>query len=195
MDAHDVARWTHVLYAEHAHLESRQVARLGQLYGALCAAALLVASSGGAKETEKEEKARAAKARLVETKLVQYFDDHEALSIESMENGQSLTRSLTEAIERDVAALVKCFRDNGKEAMTWTSVACFMGSRVLVSTRERGANMSRGVAMRTLVHLVNATSPEQLEWNEVSEFILDAGQFGSCIEAFDESTLVHYSIK
>ncbi|KAI9895194.1 hypothetical protein PsorP6_018603 [Peronosclerospora sorghi] len=116
MDAHDVARWTHVFYAKHALLESRQVARLGQLYGALSAAALLVASSGGAKETEKEAKARAAKARVLETKLVQYFDDHEALAIEIMDNGQCLetllqplTPSLTEAIERDVAALVECF--------------------------------------------------------------------------------------
>ncbi|KAI9918734.1 hypothetical protein PsorP6_012012 [Peronosclerospora sorghi] len=70
MDAHDVVRWTHVLYAKHAHLESHQVARLGQLYGALSAAALPVASSGGAEETEKEAKARATKARVLETKLV-----------------------------------------------------------------------------------------------------------------------------
>ncbi|KAI9920039.1 hypothetical protein PsorP6_015492 [Peronosclerospora sorghi] len=90
MDAHDVERWTHVLYAKHTHLELRQVARLGQLYRALCAAALPVASSGGAKETEKESEARVAKARVLETKLVQYFDNHEALTIESMDNGQCL---------------------------------------------------------------------------------------------------------
>ncbi|KAI9905315.1 hypothetical protein PsorP6_014342 [Peronosclerospora sorghi] len=83
MDAQDVARWTHVLYAKHAYLESRQ-------YGALSAAVLPVASSGGAKDSEKEAKARAAKARVLETKLVQYFDDHEALAIESMDNGQCL---------------------------------------------------------------------------------------------------------
>ncbi|KAI9905349.1 hypothetical protein PsorP6_013565 [Peronosclerospora sorghi] len=47
-----------------------------------------------------------------------------------MDNGQCLetllqplTPSMTEAIKRDVAALVECFRDNGKEPMTWTSVA------------------------------------------------------------------------
>ncbi|KAI9917143.1 hypothetical protein PsorP6_012364 [Peronosclerospora sorghi] len=126
MDAHDVARWTHVLYAKHAHLESHQVARLGQLYGALSAAALPVPSSGGAEqETEHEANARAAKARVLETKIVQYFDDHERMG-----NGQwletllrPLTPSLVDAIERDVAALVESFRENGNKAMTWTSVA------------------------------------------------------------------------
>ncbi|KAI9912488.1 hypothetical protein PsorP6_005450 [Peronosclerospora sorghi] len=52
----------------------------------------------------------------------------------------------------------------------------------------------RDTVLTGLVHLLNATSPEQLEWNEFSEFILDDGQFGSCFEAFDESTSVHYSI-
>ncbi|KAI9912989.1 hypothetical protein PsorP6_005239 [Peronosclerospora sorghi] len=54
-----------------------------------------------------------SKSAVLEKKLVQYFDDHEALAIESMDNGQCLetplqplTPSLTESIERDVAALV-----------------------------------------------------------------------------------------
>ncbi|KAI9905496.1 hypothetical protein PsorP6_014341 [Peronosclerospora sorghi] len=75
--------------------------------------------------------------------------------------------------------------------MTWTSVAVakvFHGlSSPLFPARVGREHVAR-------LHLVNATSPEQLEWNEFSEFILNDGQFGSFFEAFDESTLVHYSI-
>ncbi|KAI9895192.1 hypothetical protein PsorP6_018604 [Peronosclerospora sorghi] len=64
-----------------------------------------------------------------------------------------------------------------------------MGSRVLVSPRERGANMSRGVAMRTCSASGECDVSRAIGWNEFSEFILDDGHFGSCFEAFDESTL------
>ncbi|KAI9919158.1 hypothetical protein PsorP6_012013 [Peronosclerospora sorghi] len=115
-----------------------------------------------------------------------------------MDNGQCLetllqplTPSLTEAIEQYVYALVECFRGNEKEAMTWTSVAVAKSSfsRARVALTWLVASLCGSV-----VHLVTATSPEQLEWNEFSAFIRDDGQFGSCFEAFDESTLVHYSI-
>ncbi|KAI9918934.1 hypothetical protein PsorP6_011514 [Peronosclerospora sorghi] len=49
--------------------------------------------------------------------------------------------------------------------------------------------------LSSLVHLVNSTSPEKLEWIEVSELVQDGGgQFGSCFEAFDASMNVHYSV-
>ncbi|CAH0519298.1 unnamed protein product [Peronospora belbahrii] len=44
-----------------------------------------------------------------------------------------------------------------------------------------------------LMRLVSATSPGQLKWRQFSE-LPESGQFGSCFEASDESTNVHYSI-
>ena len=45
-----------------------------------------------------------------------------------------------------------------------------------------------------LVRLVSATAPGRLQWKEFRELSLARGQFGSCFEAADEETNVHYSV-
>ncbi|RLN87426.1 hypothetical protein BBJ28_00018694 [Nothophytophthora sp. Chile5] len=112
-----VEQWTGVLYAKHEHLETRQLARLAHLHGALHAAALPVSTLRGEAE-EDEEEGRERKARALESKLVHYFDDDEAEDDgEDTQLLQKLLRPLTpaliESIERDARALVQLRLSSG----------------------------------------------------------------------------------
>ncbi|RLN88189.1 hypothetical protein BBJ28_00015935 [Nothophytophthora sp. Chile5] len=112
-----VERWTGVLYTKHEHLETRQLARLAHLHGALHVAALPVPALRGETE-EDEEGERELKARALENKLVHYFDDDEAEDDgEDMQLLQKLLRPLTltliESIERDARALVQLRLSSG----------------------------------------------------------------------------------
>ena len=48
--------------------------------------------------------------------------------------------------------------------------------------------------LTVLVRLVGAMAPGRLKWKEFHEFSQAEGQFGSCFEAIDEVTNVHYSV-
>ncbi|KAE9018332.1 hypothetical protein PR001_g12809 [Phytophthora rubi] len=119
-----VSRWTKLLYAKHEHLESRQLARLAHLYGALYAAALpaplpTTTTRNGEDEDEDEEDLD-DKAHALEVKLVRYFEDDDgddAAGGNDVEDDEDehllqkmlrpLTESLIEAIERDARSLVQ----------------------------------------------------------------------------------------
>ncbi|EEY62389.1 uncharacterized protein PITG_14823 [Phytophthora infestans T30-4] len=128
-------RWTASLYAKHEHLESRQLARLAQLYSALHAAAL-PAPSPSRPHDENEEDLE-SKALALETKLVHYFEDEDSDEGEEDERLlhkmlRPLTASLIEAIERDTSSLIQ-LRLGGnpmeessaedREEIMWTSYA------------------------------------------------------------------------
>ncbi|UIZ25664.1 hypothetical protein KXD40_006523 [Peronospora effusa] len=132
MKAEVVERWTNTLYAKHEHLESRQLARLAHLYGALHTAALPTPSPTASRhriEDEKDEtKVLEDKALALEAKFERYFDDDDEKNdgIEG-ESGfedkhllqkiqQPLTSSLIESIERDTCSLVQ-LRLDGSDPM------------------------------------------------------------------------------
>ncbi|KAG6580262.1 atp-dependent dna [Phytophthora cinnamomi] len=122
-----VDRWTKLLYAKHEHLESRQLARLAHLYGALYAAALPAPSpttTGRSGDDEEDEEDLEDKAHALETKLVRYFeDDDDKEDGDGVVDGNDiegddderllqkmlrpLTESLIDAIERDTRSLVQ----------------------------------------------------------------------------------------
>ncbi|POM69331.1 Hypothetical protein PHPALM_14391 [Phytophthora palmivora] len=55
-------------------------------------------------------------------------------------------------------------------------------------------NIGADEVLTGLVRLVSETSPMELTWKRFQEILLDDGQFGSCYEAHDEATDIHYSI-
>ncbi|KAF4031631.1 hypothetical protein GN244_ATG16513 [Phytophthora infestans] len=128
-------RWTASLYAKHEHLESRQLARLAQLYSALHAAAL-PAPSPSRPHDENEEDLE-SKALALETKLVHYFEDEDSDEGEEDERLlhkmlRPLTASLIEAIERDTSSLIQLHLGGNpmeessaedREEIMWTSYA------------------------------------------------------------------------
>ncbi|GMF27580.1 unnamed protein product [Phytophthora lilii] len=116
--------WTDLLYKKHEYLESRQLARLAHLYGALYAAALPAPSPTTSQRDDENEEDLENKARALETKLVQYFDDDDDNNADDTERGncdasddkdalllqrilRPLTTSLVEAIERDTRSLIQ----------------------------------------------------------------------------------------
>ncbi|EGZ19019.1 hypothetical protein PHYSODRAFT_408315, partial [Phytophthora sojae] len=125
MKSEVVDRWTKLLYAKHEHLESRQLARLAHLYGALYAAALPAPSPTSTArdgEDEEDEEDLDNKAHALETKLVRYFEDDDdkddaAAGGDDVEGDEDerllqkmlrpLTESLIEAIERDTRSLIQ----------------------------------------------------------------------------------------
>ncbi|KAG3241271.1 hypothetical protein PI124_g13852 [Phytophthora idaei] len=143
MKADAVDRWTVSLYVKHEHLESRQLARLAHLYGALHAAALAAPSPSRRDVENEEEEDLEGKARALETKFVHYFEDdvvggdaeekEDDLVLQKML--RPLTASLIEAIERDTRSLVQlrlggnpreesdAEEDKSSEEIKWTSYA------------------------------------------------------------------------
>ncbi|KAF1776695.1 P-loop containing nucleoside triphosphate hydrolase [Phytophthora cactorum] len=143
MKAEAVDRLTVSLYAKHEHLESRQLARLAHLYGALHAAALAAPSPSRHDVENEEEEYLEGKARALETKFVHYFED-DAVGGDAEEKEDDLvlqkmlrplTASLIEAIERDTRSLVQlrlgenpreesdAEEDKSSEEIKWTSYA------------------------------------------------------------------------
>ncbi|KAF4031633.1 hypothetical protein GN244_ATG16515 [Phytophthora infestans] len=111
-------RWTASLYAKHEHLESRQLARLAQLYSALHAAALPAPSPSRPHDENEEDLENSDEGEEDERLL------HKML--------RPLTASLIEAIERDTSSLIQ-LRLGGspmeesnaedREEIMWTSYA------------------------------------------------------------------------
>ncbi|CAH0478143.1 unnamed protein product [Peronospora belbahrii] len=143
-----VEQWTKTLYAKHEELESRQLARLAYLYEALHAAALPTPSPTASRhQVENKTEDLEDKARVLETKLVRYFDDEDEKTDgdeaeqchEDKHRLQKmlrpLTSSLMESIEHDTRSLVQLrlggnYAMKGREAvddkdteegMKWTS--------------------------------------------------------------------------
>ncbi|CAI5745887.1 unnamed protein product [Peronospora destructor] len=132
MKAEVVERWTNILYAKHEHLESRQLARLAHLYGALHTAALPtpspIASRHRIEDEEDETEVLGDKALALETKLEHYFDDDDDKNDgNEAESGSEdkhllqkilrpLTPSLIESIERDTCSLIQ-LRLDGSDPM------------------------------------------------------------------------------
>ncbi|KUF96881.1 Endopolygalacturonase I [Phytophthora nicotianae] len=138
MKTEAVDRWTTSLYAKHEHLESRQLARLAHLYGALHAAALPAPSPSRSDDEDEEDLDE--KARALETKLVHYFEDDINEEKEDDEHLlhsmlRPLTAPLVESIERDTRALIQlrlggnpmeeteAEEDKSREEIKWTSYA------------------------------------------------------------------------
>ncbi|KAF1336454.1 Atp-dependent dna, partial [Globisporangium splendens] len=106
-----VNSWTQQLYAKHLELEAMEVKRLTRLYGALHASSLPCQTSTTRAENDPEEQdAQFEKARILEDKLVQYFEQ-EHVSSEDDKLMKKLLQPLTpqalDAIENDVRNLVR----------------------------------------------------------------------------------------
>lgn len=119
--ANIVNEWTHALYAKHLQLEAMEVGRLTRLYGALHASSLACGrrSNGHEDADDAEEDMVLEKARVLEQKLVAYFET-EAVAQEDDQLMKTLLQPLTpkaiEAIEQDVRSIIQLavFEDNGE---------------------------------------------------------------------------------
>uniref|UniRef100_K3XAL6 DNA 3'-5' helicase n=1 Tax=Globisporangium ultimum (strain ATCC 200006 / CBS 805.95 / DAOM BR144) TaxID=431595 RepID=K3XAL6_GLOUD len=106
-----VVLWTQQLYTKHLELEAMEVKRLTRLYGALHASSLPCQKSTSQAENDPDEQdAQLKKARILEDKLVQYFEQEHVSSEDDMLMKrllQPLTPQALDAIENDVRNLVR----------------------------------------------------------------------------------------